>query len=1324
MVNGLNTGAFDIHDEDSATEITDRALTMLSEFLVSNQNLELNSTFKVYLKILSVEHMQNGPPRKVMRSKKSSRIHVGSNTFDRTYNPKWAFNFSSSIFTNEQKEFFKNQCLLICAILGILQNFFFLTNGSDERFSIVANLMSKVKVKRERAISMLQHEMNELFSVTKLQRTGPYELKSTIRLLHETYKCQFYIFNGLSNSTKLFYSYPIEYDHKLMPIFLYLPKIEPLHTIFIKNIHHFLGEKCSFCLACNRSFKRRYNQHLCRVAESCFTCRRLLQSPETFIHDRLKPYFCDKNMYPSVSNSLKSCEICNLPIYSEQCKLNHRKICNGQGGFGFYCPHCKQFTSGRTQKVKLNHKCEYEPKCTICYEKKEEDHLCKLKKEKHTAIQPRLAFIDIQFFASKSENTDENEPSCLAVVYLEIRRGTLKKYIFADNKLNLDYSMEHEIVHDYLPDCLKKQNFASKFPKPRSIIATCIEKLKITKDPDCLTKLLNFILHIDNTCTTYICADPDSQILMTLLRGLINNGICPKMLKKDKNIKVLEIPEISVRFLNSNNYLCGEIHEIASMFEIDRSELNFFPQQFLTDSNLDYSGMIPSIEHFLTFSDCDQSIAAKNAFVKSYKNRTWKLSNELIKFSESRITLLTLTFLKFLKECFSLQDSLITFCPHQLNQYVHPFGFPICTIGGFIFKVYKLFFMNELPIYSVHHEFGFPMRQVSKAEYEFTSFQEYLLNDVNCRSAFNNRYGQKYFKHCIPDLYSPTTNELYFYNGCFVHAHLQNCTINKTKMPDSPHPYGKTYKDINELFYSKLENCMLHNPEIKTVHVIWECEFKKTKQSNEFKLFYDNHFIPHPLVRLKPRDAIRGALSDVYSLKWSKKIFPSETFYCLDVNGLYSYCAVHYPYMIDKYDIVMGHKLKNIEIKDNLFYYHGQHIQGAILLTILPPSDLEYPFLMYRKKNGSVILTLCKECAEIESFHCNHNERERSLTGTYMISEIEFALKLGYKIHFIFEAHCYTKSDYILRDLVKLLNCLKIKATDCFLNCQSEKEKERLCAYINERMGLDNLDDLITPMNVKPNLAKKNFYKLLSNSLFGKFIERSDRPQARYVHSQSEIDELFLNGSKIVDFCCITDEICLIHTDVNKLKLPPNRNHNIYIGGQITAFAREVIYSYMNKLLQIPSCKMYQIECDSLFFSLPNDECCNLKLSPCLGDFKNVYNGPILGYFSLGQKQYCINYAHDTKVNSSFKVSGLSLKNSYNSNLMTDNTFEVFLDQFVEGFNVSKEFKQAKSSGDFVNMKVISYQQKYTLTNKLSRKRFVNVFDQRLKTHPYGLKFV
>ena len=38
----------------------------------------------------------------------------------------------------------------------------------------------------------------------------------------------------------------------------------------------------------------------------------------------------------------------------------------------------------------------------------------------------------------------------------------------------------------------------------------------------------------------------------------------------------------------------------------------------------------------------------------------------------------------------------------------------------------------------------------------------------------------------------------------------------------------------------------------------------------------------------------------------------------------------------------------------------------------------------------------------------------------------------------------------------------------------------------------------------------------------------------------------------------------------NVFKLPPNQKQNVYIGSQITAFARETIYRQLQKVLAMP----------------------------------------------------------------------------------------------------------------------------------------------------------
>ena len=547
MLSALNTGGYDIQDSETATEMTDRALTMLSQYLISNQSLQLNSTFKIYLKILSLEHMQSVPPRK-NRKRKFGRIHVGSPLISKSsYNPKWAFEIPLSDFNHEQIFFLNEKCLLICTILGLLQNLFFQSNSVDTRFLLLSKLRSKFKKQRDLAFVLLKKELEELFSVVKIQKTGPYELKSTIKLLHKAYKCSFFVFNGTFNSTKLFFSYPDDYDDSLIPIFLFKPNFEP-HVIFICNLNYYFGSNFTTCLACKRSFKTNYNQHICKNKECCFSCRKHLQSHQTFIHKILEKNFCDKNLS---TEDIVHCQICNLPLYSVRCQINHRKICNGKGKFGYYCLDCKKFIAGKDSALlKSKHICTDSPMCKFCFQPRNLDHLCQLKRARFPQGNPRLAFLTMDFFASDNDAILMDQIPCIASVLREETRSNFQKYLFKNNELHCANVFSDSVTIDYLPHSLENAQFEKKDLKRNGLLSNKIRHFKSKFKDDCLSKLLRFILDPDYSCTTYICQDTDSLVFMTILKGLVDIGICPNVVRKGKNILLLEVPELSIRLLN------------------------------------------------------------------------------------------------------------------------------------------------------------------------------------------------------------------------------------------------------------------------------------------------------------------------------------------------------------------------------------------------------------------------------------------------------------------------------------------------------------------------------------------------------------------------------------------------------------------------------------------------------------------------------------------------------------------------------------------------------------------------------------------------------
>ena len=435
--------------------------------------------------------------------------------------------------------------------------------------------------------------------------------------------------------------------------------------------------------------------------------------------------------------------------------------------------------------------------------------------------------------------------------------------------------------------------------------------------------------------------------------------------------------------------------------------------------------------------------------------------------------------------------------------------------------------------------------------------------------------------------------------------------------------------------------------------------------------------------RLKPRCAVRGGYSDVYGLFWNKESFPNEKFVYLDTTGLYAFVSIKYPYMTGKLKILMGNELKKINITNNQFFYENKRVLGAILLTIIPSENLYLPFLMYRRnKDQKSFNTLCQMCCENEFKSCNHTDSQRAITSTYMITEIEYALSLGYKIEKIYEMHIYENFDYILKPFIQTLNFLKTQNSDCFSHCKTLTEKEIYCKKLNEKMNLES-PLLLTPRNIKHNLLKRNFYKLCSNSIFGKLEERNDRSQIVYAASSNEIANLYCSEKTIEDFYVVNENLCEIHLKPDLNKLRPNRKTNCYVGAQVTAYARQTIHEQALKVIN-RNYKLFHVNCDSLMFSLPCTDAIPFEISHAVGDFKIEIENEILSFYSLGNKSYSISYkTKDNQIKTTSKVAGLSIRGKLNETILNEKIIKLKLKQFLSKENGNFKIDQKRYKRDW-----------------------------------------
>jgi len=823
-----------------------------------------------------------------------------------------------------------------------------------------------------------------------------------------------------------------------------------------------------------------------------------------------------------------------------------------------------------------------------------------------------------------------------------------------------------------------------------------------------------------------------------LLHIFTSVGICPNVLKRNGNLLlVIEIVEANVRIVSSNNYIPGNEFDLADFFDISYIP-HFFPYQFLVRQshsdtepfciqignhnmsysfNWNYNGPRPDFKYFLLQSDTKKTHKEKLIFYQKIAD-PYCISKELQIHADLKLHLLSTAMMHFLKESFQFQQNIhIDLQNESLSNFVNPFNAPIVSLGSLMYNIYSVNFMEKYNIYSVKNEYGTNLKQVSRLEHQFVMFQHYRNPGTSLISAFSSENGQKYFRESVPDLYCEQTKQCWYLMGCVIHGHMDGCLLNPNANAETKNPFGKPYGELNSEFQTKLDNLILNNPtEVKEIILEWECLFRQKMRTNSNLMnFIDHHYVSHPLTRLKPRSTVRSGLLDCYAMKWGNKHFPNENFYALDVNGLYSFCGIKFPYMTGKFKVIIGEDLKNITISNNCFFYCGDKIMGSVLLQILPPKDLKYPFLMYRV-NDQNFNTLCAKCAELQTkTKCKHSDSQRALISTYMISEVEFALSLKYSILAVFEIHAYFTNDYILEPFVKQLSLLKLLHSDCIKPHLSTSDKQDYCEKVNLHFNLSEAKS-IKPKSFKPNIGRRNFYKLACNTFFGKWSQRTDKGKIAFVSTQQELEK-YLVTDKVDDVFCLSENVCMVQTSC-RVPTAPNLKYNVYIGAQIAAYGRQVIYSHLQSLLTIPNCTIYQINCDSIYFSLPKNVISPFQTDQLPGTFKDVYNGKILSFMSFGPRQYCIHFENDNTLKTETRISGLSI-NQEISNFDFNAVFDELITKYENECFHQFVFPQTRKR-ILKNLVVKKYSEKFSLTNSFSNRRRLCLNSSRIETLPYG----
>jgi hypothetical protein len=211
------------------------------------------------------------------------------------------------------------------------------------------------------------------------------------------------------------------------------------------------------------------------------------------------------------------------------------------------------------------------------------------------------------------------------------------------------------------------------------------------------------------------------------------------------------------------------------------------------------------------------------------------------------------------------------------------------------------------------------------------------------------------------------------FHGCFYHGCPKCYSDTTTRNP----LHGST---MEELYDRTQRITSTLRSRGHTVVEMWECEYRKTMNRDEEAKKLLKHF--HSIEPLAPRDGFFGGRTNAIKL-YHEISQPGEVIKYVDFTSLYPWVCKYGIYPIGHPKIFAGDDIPD-------------RVEGLLKCTILPPKKLYHPVLPYRC-NGKLLFPLCRTCAENQaSGVCTHANKERALTGTWVVLEITKALSMGY----------------------------------------------------------------------------------------------------------------------------------------------------------------------------------------------------------------------------------------------------------------------------------------------------------------------------------------
>ena len=488
-------------------------------------------------------------------------------------------------------------------------------------------------------------------------------------------------------------------------------------------------------------------------------------------------------------------------------------------------------------------------------------------------------------------------------------------------------------------------------------------------------------------------------------------------------------------------------------------------------------------------------------------------------------------------------------------------------------------------------------------------------------------------------------------------------------------------------------------PDIEFIE-IWECEFQDQKSNCEDLQHFLNT-VCNISESINPRDSLFGGRTN--AIKMYHKVSPGEKINYVDFRSLYPDRQKYGIYPLGHPEIITEN-FKNVEE-----YF------GLIKCRILPPKGLFLPVLPVRIK-GKLFFPLCNLCASEDHQKCNHNDKQRTIEGTWVSLEILEALKQGYKIITIFEVWHYplstqydpiTKKGGLFTTYVNLFLKFKEEASGYPDNVNTKAEKEE---YINKFFEKEGI--WLNRDNIKHNPGIRSVMKLMLNSFWGRFGMQTNKTQVKYITKLVDWYALIEDDRFIIqDISMVIPDVLIVYYSQNSKSNDGGNSVNqinVVIASFVTCQARLKLLEVMQKLGK----RVIYHDTDSVIYSaIPGDW--EPKLGDHLGDLTNEIakadGSHIVEIVCGGPK----NYAYITDSGASkCVVKGFSLSVTTNLKLNFESIKDIVCGDRTARISVDQlKFKRCKND--------------WSINTSVIKKLYSFVYDKRVmidnyETIPFG----